>query len=149
MIQRLLILCYFLLIGLYCTAQDSAIPKPVYDSVIKVTVVPNGRYSSVLYTTSDNIPLSPKGIEQRVIGYTPSAQQFEKYTSAKHSVLIFGGGACASFIGAGIEHKNNIGAAKVFLGIGIFGLVMEIINAVAEGNHWDRSIELFNHHIRG
>jgi hypothetical protein len=123
---------------------------PARDSLIKATVVRSGRYSSVLYTTGDGLPLTKKGIEQRVLLYPASAQQYMHYKASKRNTLLFGVGALSSLVVARMVAKQpEVGTpSKVFIGIGISGLLLELISAVHTSLFWHRSIEVYNQHFK-
>ena len=135
-------------IVLLADAQDSSRHAPVGDSVIKATVVREGRYSSVLYTCND-MPLTKKSIEQRLLRYPEAALELQNYKQNRHATLFWGCLCVASSIAAAIEYnQHNIGASHVLIGISVSGLLTEIIVGSHGESRWGRAIEVYNRHFQ-
>ena len=75
------------------------------DSLIKVNVVQNGKYSSVLYTLN-NEELSNSDLKSILKTYPKSADELKKYYGQRTTVLIMLSVSVASTI-AGVIQSNN------------------------------------------
>jgi len=139
---------FLLATGLFAAAQDSSLHATIVDSAIKVSVIQHGRFSSVLYT-SNGMPLTKKGIEQRLLRYPDAALEWEKYKQSRHTTLFFGCLCVASAITAAIEYnQRNTGASHVFIGLSISGLLAEFIAGAQGPRHCNRAIEVYNAHFQ-
>lgn len=147
--KKMMFVMVVLLATVFVADAQLATPRlPASDSTIKASVIRRGRYSSVLYT-SNGLPLTRKGIEERLMLYPDAALELQKYKAGRHASLTFGCIAIASLVAGVIENaQHNTGASHVFLGIGISGLIAEMISGFSGTPHWGRSIEMYNSHFQ-
>ena len=69
--------------------QDSTAYRYSQDSVIKITVVPQGKYSSILYTANGKV-LTKQELIARIQLYDLSASEYQKYRNSKVGMLVWG-----------------------------------------------------------
>ena len=132
----------------YAHAQDSTAYKYSQDSSIKMTVVPQGKYSSILYTANGRV-LTNQEIITRIQLYDASASEYQKYRNSRVGMLVWGGVAIGSAIGAGIasNQQSDQGARYTLAGIAISALIMELVTGITGSRHFDLSIQRYNEHF--
>jgi len=126
-------------------AQDSLrVAKPTGDSLIRTAVIPYVKYSTIVYSV-DGYALSRKEIKNRIKSYEPSALEFQKYQSSNAGAILL---TCVAVTAGGIasnqNRQGNSGAVGVWAGVGIGGLIGEIICLGGRNRHWNKAIEVYN-----
>ena len=137
-----------LLLSAVCAqAQDSTAYKYSQDSSIKITVVPQGKYSGILYTANGKV-LTREELITRIQLYDASASEYDKYRNSRTGMLVWGGVAIGAGIGAAVaSNQSNQGTRYTLAGIAISALIMELVTGITGSRHFDLSIQRYNEHF--
>ena len=128
-------------------AQDSTAYKYSQDSSIKITVVPQGKYSGILYTANGKV-LAREELITRIQLYDASASEYDKYRNSRTGMLVWGGVAIGAGIGAAVaSNQSNQGTRYTLAGIAISALIMELVTGITGSRHFDLSIQRYNEHF--
>lgn len=142
-------LSFFLFFTPLLAKPQEAYSTARIDSSIKVNIIPNGRYTSVLYTFN-NEELSKARLYSILNTYSISAEELNKYkrqrTASQIMIPIF----LTTLIAASIQadkQKNVPGTpfskAPVLFSISI-GTMMTSLFLSGGGNHLHKAIEVYN-----
>ncbi len=123
------------------------------DSAIKVSVLQNGRYSSLLYTIN-NEPLTNATLKAVLNAYPKSAVEMRKYRAQQRWTIAL----LPVFIGATIvggtqadKHRDVAGSAfsKAPLAFSIsIGALFGAIGLALGNNHYSKAIEAYNRRFK-
>ena len=139
----LLLICPFLM---QAQVPDTTARKAV---PIKVAVVQNGRYSSVLYTVN-NEPLTNSTLKAILNSYPKSAEELRKFKAQKRlAYLMLPVFVAATIVGGTQADKQRDVAGSPFskaplpfsISVGTF---IGVIAVLATNNHFSKAIEAYN-----
>lgn len=119
------------------------------DSSIKVNIIPNGRYTSVLYTFN-NEELSKERLYSILNTYPASAEELNKYKGKRTASMIMIPIFLTTLIAASIQADNQknipgtpFSKAPVLFSISI-GTMITSLFLSGGGNHLHKAIEVYN-----
>jgi hypothetical protein len=161
------ILTVCLVSSLFTQAQLNKPSNPQPDSVIKIIPFGDGRHTSFVYTIGGKMQAT-EDIQQRLLNYGPSADEYSKIKTNLIWGYISLGGMTASTIGAIADyaHNNKIAGAQpaiingtagfiyqhhsltgayILTGVAVGCLTSMIINFVNARKHSSRALQLYNH----
>lgn len=145
-------LILILLLPLSIRAQESTtILKE--DSSIKVNIVRNGRYPSVLYTFRNEV-LTNSTMKSVLNTYPKSAEELKKYYGQRRTALVMLPIFIASTIVGVIQADNKkdisgsaFSKAPIPFSVSVGAIVSSII-MVATNNHFHKAIDTYNRQLR-
>lgn len=152
--HKLVLTLISILLATAVFAQDSTHQISSADSAIKVSVIQQGRYSTLLYTIN-GMPLTQSTLESHLMGYAPAAQELQeyktirkqKYTGGLICVSVSIGALIAARIQANqgkVNNGPNFNNAPVFLSISIAGVAGEIAFLCRRNRHFENAIQAYN-----
>ena len=119
------------------------------DSAIKVSVLPNGRYSSLLYTIN-NEPLTNATLKAVLNAHPKSAVEMRKYRAQRRLAYALLPVLVTATIVGGVQadkQRDVAGSAfsKAPLSLSIaIGAFFGVIGLAASNNHYSKAIEAYN-----
>lgn len=148
--QRYFLLFLFLWLArpgsLLAQAPAAAVKQ---DSLIKVHVVPSGRYSSVLYTMNDE-PLTNATLRALLKKYPPAAEELRKERAQKRLAICLLPVFVAGIIVGGTQVDkqryspgSNFSKAPLPFSIALGAFFGSIVLATAN-NHFGKALEAYN-----
>lgn len=145
----ILLLLLLLLGSRFAHAQSAAGAAPP-DSLIKVRLVPSGRYPHVLYTLNDE-PLTNSTIKTLLGKYPQSALELRKYKAQRRTALLVLLPVYMASMAVGLAqtypHRTEPGSlfskAPVPFSIAL-GAFFGSIAVLATNDHYEKAIEAYN-----
>jgi hypothetical protein len=148
-----ILLLVLLLVSTRLVHAQNAVAAAPSDSLIKVNVVPSGRYSHVLYTMNDE-PLTDATMKQLLWKNPESAVEMRKFRANRRWVFALVPVSLAGLIVGcvqGSQNKDATGSAfsraPVPFSIYLAGLAGMLVVG-ATNDHYGKAIEAYNRHFR-
>ena len=144
----------FLILGFhFANGQYKNLNSLQYDSSIKATVMPQGKYSTMLYTVNGE-PVTKTTIENLLLSYPSSSVEYKSYKKQREQTILLtilcASVSVAALVAANVQASqqpggstSNFNKSPYLFSLSI-GSLVAILFVVKKNEHFTKAIQAYN-----